>query len=153
MVTNLVASETARGSLEEEVAKSVATGVAAGAAPTQAPAAPPARGTAEGRHAPGAQLPGRGGRDAAAEPTRATPARTPRPADSQEELPGRSTTAADAPPAKPAPRSTSTGGGADKHAVLNATPEGKLLYRACGFRQIGEGITWWHHLGARIGER
>ena len=73
---------------------------------------PPARGTAEGRHAPGAQLPGRGGRDAAAEPTRATPARTPRPADSQEELPGRSTTAADAPPAKPAPRSTSTGGGA-----------------------------------------
>ncbi|MFG1807636.1 GNAT family N-acetyltransferase [Streptomyces sp. NPDC049040] len=31
-----------------------------------------------------------------------------------------------------------------KHAVLNATPEGKLLYSARGFRQIGEGITWWH---------
>lgn len=34
-----------------------------------------------------------------------------------------------------------------RHAVLNATPEGKLLYRTCGFTQIGEGITWWHHLG------
>jgi GNAT superfamily N-acetyltransferase len=34
-----------------------------------------------------------------------------------------------------------------RHAVLNATPEGKLLYSACGFTQIGEGITWWHHLG------
>jgi GNAT superfamily N-acetyltransferase len=33
-----------------------------------------------------------------------------------------------------------------RHAVLNATPEGKLLYSARGFRQIGEGITWWHHL-------
>jgi GNAT superfamily N-acetyltransferase len=32
------------------------------------------------------------------------------------------------------------------HAVLNATPEGKLLYRTCGFTQIGEGITWWRHL-------
>jgi GNAT superfamily N-acetyltransferase len=29
------------------------------------------------------------------------------------------------------------------HAVLNATPEGKLLYESCGFRQIGAGITWW----------
>ena len=27
-----------------------------------------------------------------------------------------------------------------RHAVLNATPE---LYETCGFRQIGEGITWW----------
>jgi GNAT superfamily N-acetyltransferase len=34
-----------------------------------------------------------------------------------------------------------------QHAVLNATPEGKLLYSSCGFTQIGEGITWWHHLG------
>jgi GNAT superfamily N-acetyltransferase len=33
-----------------------------------------------------------------------------------------------------------------RHAVLNATPEGKLLYESCGFRQIGEGITWWLHL-------
>jgi GNAT superfamily N-acetyltransferase len=29
-------------------------------------------------------------------------------------------------------------------AVLNATPEGKLLYSTCGFTQIGQGITWWH---------
>jgi GNAT superfamily N-acetyltransferase len=35
-----------------------------------------------------------------------------------------------------------------RHAVLNATPEGKLLYSSCGFTQIGEGITWWHHLGS-----
>lgn len=34
-----------------------------------------------------------------------------------------------------------------RHAVLNATPEGKLLYTSCGFTQIGEGITWWNHLG------
>ncbi|MCX7522926.1 hypothetical protein OSC27_11640 [Microbacterium sp. STN6] len=27
-------------------------------------------------------------------------------------------------------------------AVLNATPEGKLLYDRCGFEQIGAGITW-----------
>ncbi len=33
-----------------------------------------------------------------------------------------------------------------KHAALNATPEGKLLYSSCGFSQIGEGITWWHHM-------
>jgi len=31
------------------------------------------------------------------------------------------------------------------HAVLNATPEGKLLYDTCGFTQIGAGITWWWH--------
>ena len=33
-----------------------------------------------------------------------------------------------------------------KQAVLNATAEGQLLYSTCGFSQIGEGITWWHHL-------
>jgi GNAT superfamily N-acetyltransferase len=33
-----------------------------------------------------------------------------------------------------------------RHAVLNATPEGKKLYDACGFTQIGEGSTWWLHL-------
>ena len=32
------------------------------------------------------------------------------------------------------------------NAVMNATPEGKLLYESCGFRQIGVGITWWLHL-------
>ena len=30
-------------------------------------------------------------------------------------------------------------------AVLNATPEGKLLYSRHGFRQVGTGITWWYH--------
>jgi GNAT superfamily N-acetyltransferase len=35
-----------------------------------------------------------------------------------------------------------------RHAVLNATPVGKLLYSSCGFTQIGAGITWWNHLGA-----
>jgi GNAT superfamily N-acetyltransferase len=34
-----------------------------------------------------------------------------------------------------------------RHAVLNATPDGKALYRTRGFTQIGEGITWWHHMG------
>lgn len=37
-------------------------------------------------------------------------------------------------------------------AVLNATPEGKLLYESCGFRQIGAGITWWLHLGPAISQ-
>jgi cell division septum initiation protein DivIVA len=117
VVTNLVSSETTRGSLEEEVTKSVATSVAAGAAPAPAATPAPARGAAEGgRHAPGAQLPGRGGRDAAPEPARATPARSPQRAtegtEGTEEPSGRSTTAPDSPAAKPAPRSTSTGGGA-----------------------------------------
>jgi cell division septum initiation protein DivIVA len=61
VVTNLVSSETARGSLEEEVAKSVATasGAAAAARPGSA---------AESRHSPAGQMPGRGGaRDAAAD--------------------------------------------------------------------------------------
>jgi GNAT superfamily N-acetyltransferase len=35
------------------------------------------------------------------------------------------------------------------NAVMNATPEGKLLYESCGFRQIGAGITWWLHLPQR----
>jgi GNAT superfamily N-acetyltransferase len=33
-----------------------------------------------------------------------------------------------------------------KSAVLNATPEGKMLYSACGFTQIGEGITYYLHM-------
>jgi GNAT superfamily N-acetyltransferase len=32
-----------------------------------------------------------------------------------------------------------------RHAILNATPIGKLLYETVGFRQIGEGITYWRH--------
>jgi ribosomal protein S18 acetylase RimI-like enzyme len=33
------------------------------------------------------------------------------------------------------------------HAVLNATPEGELLYRTVGFERLGEGRTWWRHPG------
>jgi hypothetical protein len=28
-------------------------------------------------------------------------------------------------------------------ATLNATPEGKLLYRRLGFRSVGLAQTWW----------
>jgi GNAT superfamily N-acetyltransferase len=42
-----------------------------------------------------------------------------------------------------------TAGAGARHAVLNATPDGRALYRTCGFRLIGEGVTWWHHLGRR----
>jgi GNAT superfamily N-acetyltransferase len=34
-------------------------------------------------------------------------------------------------------------------AVLNATPDGERLYSAEGFVRVGEGITYWHHLGCR----
>jgi len=44
---------------------------------------------------------------------------------------------------------TAAAGAGARHAVLNATPEGKALYRTCGFTPLGEGITWWHHLGHR----
>ena len=33
------------------------------------------------------------------------------------------------------------------HAVLNATPEGELLYRTLGFERLGAGRTWWRHPG------
>jgi len=116
VVTNLVSSETARGSLEEEVAKSVATSVAAGAAPTVAAPAQAPRGAAAGeggRHAPGGQqLPGRGGRDAAPEPARATPARPAQRAnDAGEDLPARAAGPAASDPAKPVPRATPANGG------------------------------------------
>jgi cell division septum initiation protein DivIVA len=124
VVTNLVSSETARGSLEEEVAKSVATGVAAGAAPAQAPAA---RGAAEGRHTPGGQqLPGRGGRDVAAEAARPAPARpASRTAGTTEDQPSRTDggPAADPAPAKPAPRSTPPAGGAHAAGTGTRTPD------------------------------
>jgi ribosomal protein S18 acetylase RimI-like enzyme len=35
------------------------------------------------------------------------------------------------------------------HAVLNATPEGELLYRTVGFASLGMGQTWWLHPGPR----
>jgi GNAT superfamily N-acetyltransferase len=41
--------------------------------------------------------------------------------------------------------SAAAGNAGAKHAVLNATPDGKKLYETCGFTQIGEGITWWLH--------
>jgi GNAT superfamily N-acetyltransferase len=39
------------------------------------------------------------------------------------------------------------------HAVLNATPEGELLYRTVGFQRLGEGRTWWRHPGERTTSR
>jgi GNAT superfamily N-acetyltransferase len=39
------------------------------------------------------------------------------------------------------------------HAVLNATPEGELLYRTVGFVRLGEGRTWWRHPGQRTTRR
>jgi hypothetical protein len=86
VVTNLVASETARGSLEDEVAKSVASSVGGG---TAAAAQAARAGAGDGaRRAPGGpQLPGRGGRDSAATPdaARATAARTAQRADDDKE--------------------------------------------------------------------
>ena len=41
--------------------------------------------------------------------------------------------------------SAAAGAAGATHAVLNATPEGQLLYQRHGFVQIGEGITWWLH--------
>jgi GNAT superfamily N-acetyltransferase len=41
--------------------------------------------------------------------------------------------------------SAAAGAAGATDAVLNATPEGRLLYQRCGFVQIGEGITWWLH--------
>jgi GNAT superfamily N-acetyltransferase len=35
-------------------------------------------------------------------------------------------------------------------AVLNATPDGERLYSAEGFRRIGTGITYWHHLACPV---
>jgi GNAT superfamily N-acetyltransferase len=32
-----------------------------------------------------------------------------------------------------------------ERVVLNATPEGALLYAAAGFSRVGEGRTWWRH--------
>ncbi len=32
--------------------------------------------------------------------------------------------------------------------VLNATPDGAMLYSAEGFVHVGKGITYWHHLDA-----
>jgi len=115
VVTNLVASETARGSLEAEVNKSVASSVAAGV-PAPAQAARVGAGDG-GRRAPGGpQLPGRGGRDSATapDPARAAPARATQPADDgNEELPSRAAT--EERPAKaatPAPHATPATGGA-----------------------------------------
>src|SRR5450432_2026473 len=67
VVTTLVAGEAARGSMEEEVAKSVANAIAGGNAANG--------GAAEGRHAPGtAAVPAARGRSAAAEQVKAQPA-------------------------------------------------------------------------------
>jgi len=117
VVTNLVASETARGSLEEEVTKSVASAVAAGGTPGAPAQAARVSAGDSGRRAPGGQqLPGRGGRDAAApEAPRATPARAgSQPAgDSTEELPSRAATEERTGTSKATtPRTTPAAGGA-----------------------------------------
>jgi ribosomal protein S18 acetylase RimI-like enzyme len=39
------------------------------------------------------------------------------------------------------------------HAVLNATPDGELLYSTVGFQRLGEGRTWWRHPGERTTPR
>jgi cell division septum initiation protein DivIVA len=87
VVTNLVASETARGSLEDEVTKSVASSVGGGGTAAAAQAA--RAGAADGarRAQGGPQLPGRGGRDSTAVPdaARATAARTAQRADDDKE--------------------------------------------------------------------
>jgi cell division septum initiation protein DivIVA len=114
VVTNLVTSETARGSLEDEVAKSVATSVGGGTV-SAAQAARAGAGDG-GRRAPGGpQLPGRGGRDSAAAPdtTRATPARTAQRTDNgNEESPSRSGTTAEDRAGSSAQRATPATGGA-----------------------------------------
>src|SRR6266496_2224475 len=66
VVTTLVAGEAARGSMEEEVAKSVANAIAAGN--------PGNGGPAEGRHAPASAVPVARGRGPAAEQAKAQPA-------------------------------------------------------------------------------
>ncbi len=65
VVTTLVAGEAARGSMEEEVAKSVANAIAGNNA---------GNGAAEGRHAPGAAAAPARGRGPVAEPVKAQPA-------------------------------------------------------------------------------
>jgi len=113
VVTNLVASETARGSLEEEVAKSVASSVAASGTAAAAQAARASVGDGGRRPPGGTQLPGRGGRDTAApEPARATPARAgSQPAgDGKEELPSRAAAEERATKTAPTLRAAPAGG-------------------------------------------
>jgi cell division septum initiation protein DivIVA len=124
VVTNLVASETARGSLEEEVAKSVTNSVGGGAA-TAAQAARAGTGDGARRVPGGQQLPGRGGRDSTAAPgaardstaapdaARATAARTAQRADDGDEEPSsRSGTATEDRAGASAQRATPATGGA-----------------------------------------
>jgi cell division septum initiation protein DivIVA len=133
VVTNLVASETARGSLEEEVAKSVASSVVASGASASAQtttAAQAARASVgdSGRRAPGGQqLPGRGGRDAApAEAPRSTPTRAgaQHTDDGTEELPTRAAPAAEESATKaatPTTRATPATGGAHASGTRTST--------------------------------
>ena len=123
VVTNLVASETARGSLEDEVAKSVASSVGGGTA-AAAPAARAGVGDG-GRRAPGGpQLPGRGGRDSAAAPdaARATAARTAQRADGgNEEPPSRGETPTEDRAGASAQRATPATGGAHASGARSNT--------------------------------
>jgi len=113
VVTNLVAGEAARGSLEEEVARSVASAVSGGG--NGAPAAPRQAPVAEGRHAPApaarpAAAPANGGA-APAPASGAGPARTtshrgnPVPG---EQAPATGATNRSDEPARPAPKPVRT---------------------------------------------
>ena len=106
VVTNLVAGEAARGSLEEEVARSVASAVSGNGGGNGAPAAGarPAPGP-EGRHAPGA--PAAGGRSADG-PADAAAARSHRGSP----LPGERVPAERPAPAGSAPSGSTPAGGA-----------------------------------------
>jgi cell division septum initiation protein DivIVA len=107
VVTNLVAGEAARGSLEEEVARSVASAVSGGGngTPTPAPRQAP---LAEGRHAPGTPpRPASSTTNGGASPAASGPARTPThrgtPVPGEQPSPAGSATRSDD-PGRPAPK-------------------------------------------------
>jgi cell division septum initiation protein DivIVA len=107
VVTNLVAGEAARGSLEEEVARSVASAVSGGGngAPATAPRQAP---LAEGRHAPGTPArPASSTTNGGSSPASSGPARTPThrgtPVPGEQPSPAGSASRADD-PGRPAPK-------------------------------------------------
>lgn len=109
VVTNLVAGEAARGSLEEEVARSVATAVSSGAGNGNPAAATRQAPLAEGRHAPAPvarPAPANGGTAAAAGPARSTSHRgSPVPG---EQPPATGATSRPDEPPRPAPKPVRT---------------------------------------------
>jgi cell division septum initiation protein DivIVA len=113
VVTNLVAGEAARGSLEEEVARSVANAVSSGGNGTPPAAAPRQAPLAEGRHAPApaarpAPAPANGGATPAPAGAGAGPARST--SHRGNPVPGEQPTATSRPdePARPAAKPVRT---------------------------------------------